>query len=232
MTSTRLPGKVLADIGGRSALALMLSRVQRARRLDAIVVATTINTTDDPIVAECDRLGVATHRGDEHDVLRRFQEAARAYDAGTIVRLTADCPMVDPAVVDEAIEEYRHGSWDYVSNALPRTYPDGVDVEVFSRAAIEEAARNAVEPATREHVTLYINGRRPELSRGDFRIGAILFDADFGHVRWTIDWPEDLERVRRLVAKLPENFTWLQALSVATREPDLLGLRPTGERRS
>jgi len=225
MTSTRLPGKVLMDIGGRSALELMVSRVKRATLVDGIVVATTTNATDDPVVSLCERLGIATFRGDEHDVLGRFAGAAKAHGAATVVRLTGDCPIADPAVVDDAIRLYASGRWDYVGNANRRTYPDGLDVEVFSRAALERADREAAHPFAREHVTPYIRGtRRDIIPDGGFARGDLIYPADFSHIRWTLDRQDDLERLRRLVSKLPDGFDWLSALSVATREPSLLGL--------
>ncbi|MBM3491852.1 MAG: hypothetical protein FJX68_15705 [Alphaproteobacteria bacterium] len=224
MTSTRLPGKVLAAIGGRPALQLMLQRLSACRRLDRIVVATTVNATDDPVVALCRQLGVASFRGSEQDVLGRLLAAAEAQGAEGIVRLTADCPIIDPAVVDEAVALFAQGDFDYVSNARLRTYPDGLDVEVLGRQALARADREARHPALREHVTPYINGRRPQWGRGEFRLGDLCFAADFSHVRWTLDRADDLARLRRLVSLLPEGFGWLQALSVATREPALLGL--------
>ncbi len=124
MTSSRLPGKVLADLCGESALQHMLSRVQRSQRIDGIVVATTTNDTDDPVVALCEKLGVAAFRGDEADVLGRFHDAAQLHDADPVVRLTADCPMIDPKILDEIIARFEEGEWDYVSNCNLRTYPD------------------------------------------------------------------------------------------------------------
>ena len=224
MTSTRLPGKVLADIAGKPALQHMLARVAKARRVDDIVVATTINASDDPIVALCDRLGVRHFRGDEQDVLGRYHAAASRAGANTVIRLTADCPMIDPQVIDEAIAAFETGSWDYVSNTVQRTYPDGLDVEVFSYDALKQSMAEATHPALREHVTLYINGKRPAYGYGRFTKQEIVFSADFSHIRWTVDTADDLERVRRLTAMLRDEYTWLEALSVATRHPELLGI--------
>ena len=148
------------------------------------------------------------------------------HGADPVIRLTADCPMIDPAVVDAAIAMYISGDFDYVSNTIKRTYPDGLDVEVVSLAALEEAAIAASHPILREHVTPYITGKRPDLPHGRFRIGHLEYKADFSHVRWTLDTSDDLERLRSLVAQLPDDYTWLQALSIATRQPELLGLVP------
>jgi spore coat polysaccharide biosynthesis protein SpsF (cytidylyltransferase family) len=224
MTSTRLPGKVLADIAGRPALQQMLERVRQSQRLDGIVVATTHNVTDDPIQELCDRMGISTFRGDEHDVLGRFLSAAEEADADAVVRLTADCPMIDSQVIDQVVTAFDPTRCDYVSNTIERTFPDGLDVEVMTLDALKEANREARDPFLREHVTPYISGKRSDLNAGNFKIMQVTFDADFAHVRWTLDTQEDLERIRELVSKLPENYGWLQALSVATREPGLLGI--------
>jgi spore coat polysaccharide biosynthesis protein SpsF (cytidylyltransferase family) len=225
MTSSRLPGKVMADIGGKPLLQQMLGRVRRAKTLDKIVVATTTNPTDDPVAELCQRMGVELHRGSELDVLDRFHDAANAAGATVVVRLTADCPMIDPELVDEVVRRFRQGDCDYATNAIERTYPDGLDVEVMSRAALNEAHEKARLPYEREHVTPYIHGiggSRAQI----FRQAHVRFVADFAHVRWTVDRPDDLDRVRELFRLLPENFAWLQALSVATKYPGLLGVTP------
>lgn len=224
MTSTRLPGKVLMDIAGKPALKAMLDRVRAARRIDAILVATTTNAEDDPVVALCQSEAVGVFRGSEADVLGRYFDAAVACDADVIVRLTADCPMIDPLVIDQAIDLYSDGRWDYVSNCNERTYPDGLDVEVFSSQALKVANVSATHPFAREHVTPYIRMTYPEFGAGDFRIAQLTFEADFSHVRWTLDLPDDLERIRNIVSQLPEEYSWLQALAVATKKPELLGV--------
>jgi len=228
MTSTRLPGKVLMDIAGKPALELMLSRVSKAKTLDRIVIATTSNATDDPVADLCRRLGVGVFRGSEVDVLERYLGAALEARATTVVRLTADCPFADPAVIDGAVDFFRGGYWDYAGNANRRTFPDGLDVEVFSATALGRAAREARHPFAREHVTPYLRGIKTEMiGDGHFRRGDYMFVADFAHVRWTLDRPDDLERLRRLASLLPEGFGWLEALSVATKFPDLLGVTST-----
>jgi len=223
MTSTRLPGKVLADVCGQPALELMLSRVVRAKRLEQIVVATTSNETDDPVAQLCRELDVEVFRGGEADVLGRYAAAADRFDADPVVRLTADCPMIEPSVIDRSIAEFFTRECDYISNGLVRTYPDGLDVEVFSRAALDRAAREAKHPFSREHVTPYIKAQASEIPEIPFDLSSLEFEANFSHVRWTLDTPEDLILIRNLVAKLPPDFTWLQALAEATRDPSLLG---------
>jgi spore coat polysaccharide biosynthesis protein SpsF (cytidylyltransferase family) len=226
MTSSRLPGKVLMDIAGQPALTRMITRLRSARRIDQIVVATTTNATDDPIVSLSAELGIQVWRGDEMDVLGRYAGAAVNFNADPVVRLTSDCPMIDPEIVDAAIKMFESGDWDYVSNGIHRTYPDGLDVEVFSRAALNTAAEEAHHPFCREHVTPYIHGGKPDIPHGEFRIGKLIFDADFAHVRWTLDNADDLDRIQRLIALLPEGYSWMEALAVATKTPDLLGPAP------
>ena len=223
MTSSRLPEKVLADICGKPSLQIMLERISMSTSVGKVVVATTINTSDDPIVNLCNKLGYKTFRGDEFDVLGRVLQAAEAESAEVVVRLTADCPMIDPDVIDEVVTAFSINNHDYLSNTIERTYPDGLDVEVMSINTLREAHKKAVAPFLREHVTPYISGKCPDLGAGDFRIDQIRFAADFSHIRWTLDTKEDLQRIRSLVSKLPEDYRWLQALSIATREPDLLG---------
>lgn len=213
MTSSRLPGKVLADIGGKPALQRMIDRVRPTRGLDEITVATTALPTDDPVAALCAQLGVRCFRGDEQDVLGRYVAAARAFSADIVVRLTADCPMHDASVIEMALAKFAEGGFDHVSNAVRRTYPDGLDVEVMSRAALERSDREALHPFLREHVTTYIRCSRPELGCGDFTLGHIINDVDLSALRWTVDRQEDLDRVRRFFAALPEGFSWHDAVA-------------------
>ena len=222
MTSSRLPGKVLSDICGKPSLQRMLERINMASSIDKVVVATTINASDNLIVELCEKLKVDIFRGDEDDVLGRFCGAAEVAEAEIVIRLTADCPMIDPDVIDEVVSAFSIYNHDYLSNTIDRTYPDGLDIEVMSIDTLREAHKKAVAPFLREHVTPYISGKCPDLGAGDFRIDQIRFAADFSHIRWTLDTKEDLQRIRSLVSKLPEDYRWLQALSIATREPDLL----------
>jgi spore coat polysaccharide biosynthesis protein SpsF (cytidylyltransferase family) len=199
MSSTRLPGKVLADVGGEPLLALLVARLMRARTLDAIVVATSDDPSDDPIAELVPSLGARLHRGDLHDVLHRFATAVAGHD-GTVVRITADCPLIDPALVDEvvALREDTPGC-RYASNIEPRTYPDGLDVEALDAALLRELDATVAEPELREHVTLTI--RRDLDAHG---AAAIVHEPDLGDLRWTVDTPEDLEFVRGVVERLGE----------------------------
>lgn len=224
MTSTRLPGKVLADIAEQPLLGYMIARVRLADRLDGVRVATTTNETDDPIARLCDDVGIPVFRGDESDVLGRYAAAAAETDADIIVRLTADCPLIDPDVIDQAVEALLEGSFDYLSNSIHLSYPDGLDVEVFTRAALDTANREARGAFHREHVTPYMRtGVYPDLPAGDFKVGEMAAPADFSHLRWTVDTADDLERVRCLAAVLPPDFGWLDAIALLTRRPELFG---------
>lgn len=227
MSSTRLPGKVMADLGGQPLLGHMLARVRCAKTLDAVWVATTANAADDPVASFCASRGVPVFRGDEVDVLGRFAGAAAAARGDVIVRLTADCPMTDPALIDEAVARRAAGRFDYLSNAGERTFPDGLDIEVFTRAALDEADRDARLPFHREHVTPYLRtGLYADIPTGRFEVGNVEAPADFSHLRWTVDTADDLERVRAIAAALPANYGWMDALALVTRRPELLDDRP------
>ncbi len=227
MTSTRLPGKVLMPMAGQPMLARMLNRVGAATGLDELMVATTTNVEDQPIADLCSELGVRTFRGDEFDVLSRFVGAADACGADAIVRLTADCPMMDPALIDQAIAGFREGGVDYLSNVIRRSFPNGLDIEIFSRQALSLADRYGVSPFHREHVTPYMRtGGGGAFETGDFRVDDFEGPADFSHLRWTVDTPADFIAVERLVARLPDTFGWLDAVALCTRDPSLLEGRP------
>ena len=156
MTSSRLPGKAMLSLAGKPALERMIERVQRAKTLDDIIVATTLNAADDVIASLTERLGVRCFRGSEHDLLGRVLGAARAANADALVRLTGDCVAIDPAIIDLAVDSYREGDADYVSTHLELTYPFGMDVEVLATELLGRVENLVDEPKDREHVTLYI----------------------------------------------------------------------------
>ena len=225
MTSTRLPGKVLMPAAGPPLLAHHLDRLSRAPGLDAVVLATTVNAADDP-VAECaESLGVAVFRGDEQDVLGRFAGAAALAGADLVVRVTADCPLIDPALVGRLIAAFRDDpSLDYLSIDSTR-YPRGLDAEILPRRLLDEAAAKAADPVEREHVTPYIY-RRPER----FRLGTALVPAEPVEPpdqRWCVDEPADYELVRRLLeALLPSNpaFGWQDCCKLLRDHPDWMDI--------
>lgn len=198
MSSTRLPGKVLADVHGEPMLALLIRRLRGARGIEQIVVATSIDPADDCVEQAARGMGCAVYRGDRDDVLGRFVGAAAAHE-GPLVRVTADCPLIDPAIVDAVIDFFRSTpECAYASNIEPRTYPDGLDVEVFSAETLERVAATAEDPYDREHVTAMI---RRDPSR--FRSASLVCETEhLGDVRWTVDQEDDLEFVREVVARL------------------------------
>jgi spore coat polysaccharide biosynthesis protein SpsF (cytidylyltransferase family) len=219
MPSTRLPGKSLADIHGQPALALLVGRLGRAETLDGIVVATSTDVEDDPVDEVARGLGCEVHRGPRDDVLTRYVEAA-AGRPGPFVRITADCPLTDPGVVDQVVRLYgRSADVVYASNIEPRSFPVGLDTEVVSRAALLRAGDEARDPDDREHVTLLIRrspGRYPRVN--------LTREPDLSHLRWTVDHPQDLEFVRRLVERLGGRRyeAGLEEILVAVRaEPSL-----------
>lgn len=223
MGSSRLPAKVMADLGGRPLIDHVLLRLAKARRIDHVWLATSDRPTDTPLADHVQALGFPVYRGDEDDVLSRYIAIARQTEAATLVRVTGDCPFIDPAVVDAVIERYAQGDVDYATNTLARSYPDGLDVEVFSAAALIEADLKAKDPFLRAHVTPYIHGRlRHRLPCGAFRTADVSAPAPFGHLRWTVDETEDLELLRRLLPLLPKNFGWMDVVAVQTRHPELL----------
>ena len=230
--STRLPGKVLLDLGGVTPLGLMVRQLRRAKCLDDIWIATSDRDADTPVAAAAHALGVRVFRGDENDVLGRYYAAAKEAGAGVVVRLTGDCPFVDPALVDAAIDLFVTAKADYAANTIERTYPDGLDVEVFSFAALERAHRECATPRLREHVTPYLKtGVYPGQPSGDFRLAHLRYAVDFSHLRWTLDTEEDLEFVREALKRLPRDFSWQDVIGLLTREPDLLSWNRQRKRR-
>ena len=216
MGSTRLPGKVLEDIAGRSMLARVCRRVGRATTVDELLVATTVAPADRAVADECERLGVACFRGSEDDVLDRYRQAAQHHGAGVIVRVTADCPLIDPGVIDTVVHSFRATRPDYASNTLRRTWPRGLDCEVMSVEALDRADHEATEPYQRAHVTPYIH-QHPER----FRLHAVTCDEDLGALRWTVDTPEDLEFIRAVYDRLAgdERLCWRDVSRVLGAEP-------------
>ncbi len=231
MGSTRLPGKALADLAGAPFLARVIERMQHAETLDALVLATTTDPTDDPLVDLAEHLGVAVYRGSVEDVLDRFTQAARQAEAALIVRITADDPFKDPQVTDHAVRLWlaQPEALDYVSNTLEPTYPEGLDIEVFTRAALERAWREARLPSEREHVTPYL-WKHPDR----FRILNFKHERDLSHLRWTVDYPEDLAFARAVYQRLyrpGEVFLMEDILRLLEAEPSLAQIN-TGIRRN
>ena len=218
MTSTRLPGKVLLEVLGKPLLAYQVERLRRCKRADAVVLATTTNKTDQALVDFCCEHGISCYRGSEEDVLSRYYEAAREHRAETIVRVTSDCPLIDPAVIDRVIEAFNWGGEDYVANILERTYPRGMDCEVFTFEALQTAHREATDKPDREHVTPFIY-RHPER----FTLGNVRYGEDCSRYRWTVDTQEDYELIRCMLEALvlqKPHFTLEDCLHLIEQNPD------------
>ena len=199
MTSSRLPGKILAEAEGKPMLELMIERLRFVPELDQIVIATTANRTDDPVEALAQRLGVGLWRGSEEDVLARVLDAAQAHNADVIVELTGDCPLIDPAIVSRVIRRYREAGVDYVSNILKATFPDGMDTQVFATKVLADVARRTSDPADHEHVSLYIY-RHPEI----YSLANVAAEGEEARtdLRLTLDEPADLELIRAVFVAL------------------------------
>lgn len=199
MGSTRLPGKILMEVLDKPLLEYQIERVKRSKLIDEIVIATTTNEIEQPIIDLCERLNILYYRGSEEDVLSRYYEAAKEYSADVVVRLTSDCPIIEPTIIDTIIEYYIDNSYkcDYVSNTLKRTYPRGYDVEVFPFDILEKVYKNAELQAEREHVTPYIY-QQPHL----FNIGYVLGDIDNSKFRLTVDTIEDFSLIEKIISAL------------------------------
>ncbi|HEX7132747.1 MAG TPA: NTP transferase domain-containing protein [Iamia sp.] len=228
--STRLPRKVLADLGGRPMLALMLARLGPLAADGAtVVVATTTAGRDDAVAGVAEGCGVKVVRGDEADVLGRFAAVLAAHPADDVVRLTADCPLIDPVLVQEVVADHRRTGADYTSNTLVRTYPDGLDVEVLRADVLRRAVDDATGADEREHVTPHVY-RRPRT----FTLAQVTGDAPLGDERWTVDDADDLDLVREAVAALPDPVTapWPDVLAALgsrpVRQPGDVVSRPAG----
>ncbi|KKU11469.1 MAG: hypothetical protein UX17_C0077G0004 [Parcubacteria group bacterium GW2011_GWC2_45_7] len=220
MSSSRLPGKTLKPILGKPMLMLELERILRSEKINKLVVATSINTEDDLIAEISQKMSVVCFRGNLNDVLDRFYKAAQPYAPEHVVRLTGDCPLIDPEVIDATIDFYLQEGCEYASNCQPPyTFPDGLDTEVFSFSALETAWKEAILPSQREHVTPFIR-KYPER----FRIGHYMNNVSLGHLRWTVDEAKDFEFVTKVYEALyPVNsaFTTGDILQLLERNPAL-----------
>jgi spore coat polysaccharide biosynthesis protein SpsF (cytidylyltransferase family) len=222
MSSTRLPGKTLADIGGEPMLALLLKRLGRAQVVERIAVATSTDAVDDPIAQMAHTLGIGVSRGSRDDVLARFVAAAGKH-RGPLVRVTGDCPLIDPRIVDALVEHFLSvPGCAYASNIEPRTFPDGLDVEVFDADALRAVAADALTREQREHVTAALRAQPQR-----FPQVALVAERDLGALRWTVDEAEVLEFVRAVVLRLGDaRYTagLEQILAAVRREPSLAAL--------
>lgn len=217
MRSTRLPGKVLLKINGVPLLEYEIKRIQQAKLIDKIVVATSVTPADDKIVNFCRRLKISFSRGSENDVLARYFECAKEYPGyQNIIRITGDCPLIDPAVIDQGIRLFMTGKFDYAGNLEKETFPDGMDMEIFKLSVLAEAASKAKLASEREHVTLYIRNRKK------FKKGDLLSPHNFAHFRLTVDNIKDLETVDFLAKNSKINDSYLTYISLLTKNPEIM----------
>lgn len=239
MASSRLPGKILLDIGGQPMLVWVVERTRRAQTVDEVVVATTTDACDEPVAALCQARGYPCYRGSAFDVLDRYYQAARQRQAEIVVRITADCPLIDPDLIDQAVKAFAglalNASKDgqpvdskltfpyvFVANRLPppwgRTYPIGLDIEVCSFAGLELAWKEATLPHQREHVMPFFY-EQPER----FHILLLNHEVNYGDLRWTVDTPQDLELLRQIASHFPgrDDFSWLEVLELIRTHPEL-----------
>jgi spore coat polysaccharide biosynthesis protein SpsF len=222
MSSSRLPGKVLKDINDKPMIAWVVERTRQAKSVDFVAVATTTDPADYAIEAWCRDSQTACYRGSMFDVLDRFYQAAKLYAADVIVRVTADCPLIDPQVIDETVATFHSHGADFAANRLPppwgRSYPIGLDTEVCSFSALDRAWKEAKEAHEREHVMPYLYDVPDR-----FKVYQLNTTPDYGALRWTVDTPEDLEFIRAIFTHLPdkEHFSWLDVLAVTHAHPEL-----------
>lgn len=222
MTSTRLPGKVLKEVCGKPVLELLVERIKKSKKIRKIIIATSINITDNPIIELADKLNIYTFRGSEQDVLRRVLDAADFYNTDVIVEITGDCPLIDHRIIDKLVGIYIENDYDYVSNILKRTYPRGLDTQVFSKTVLKQVDSLTDHPIDREHVSIYIYNH-PEI----FKLHGIEAEKPYKHpeYRWTLDTTEDFEFIRTVYEELyyqnPE-FTTLDVIKLLNKKPELL----------
>ncbi|MBI2758571.1 MAG: glycosyltransferase family protein [Chloroflexi bacterium] len=237
MTSSRLPGKILADIAGQPMLQRVFVRTSRAATVTETIFATTTDSTDDPVAEYCGFSGIPFTRGSLYDVLDRYYQTAKQAKADVVVRVTADCPVIDPELIDNVVNTLLEGEYDFVCNRLPppwtRTSPIGLDVEACTFKVLNKAWKETKELQHREHVMPYfyegveLSAVSRQLSAGvsprGFRIALLNHTTDFGDYRWTVDTPEDLEFMREVYAHFNgrDDFTWKEVLDLAHDNPEL-----------
>ena len=216
--STRLPGKVLQMISGKTMLERVLERAAKTPSLERCMIATTDKPQDDPIENFCTKNKISFYRGSEENVLDRYYQTALSVKAGTIVRITSDCPLIDPDLIEEVIQTFQSSGADYASNSLKLSFPRGLDTEVFSFKSLENAWKNAREDYEKVHVTPYIY-RHPE----KFKLHTVSSEFDYSKYRWTVDTPDDLKLVREIYSRLEhkENFDWKDVLQIMQSDPSL-----------
>ena len=219
MGSSRLPGKTLIKLNQyRTTLDFVVNQLSFSALLDKIVIATTNLEQDNIIETNAKTLGIDCFRGSSDDVLDRYYHCAKKFQINTIVRITSDCPLIDPQIVDQAIRKYQSEDYDYVTNTLSRSYPIGTDVEIFSFEILEKTWQKAILPSEREHVTLFIRNKKL-----NFKLGNLKNSKNLGRLRWTLDRVEDLNLIRKIVVKINKNPILMNdILNLFSLEPELI----------
>lgn len=228
VTSSRLPGKVLKPIMGRPMLALQIERVLQAKNIDHLIIATSTDPSDNGLEELCRKINASCYRGSLNDVLDRFYHAAKIWKPKHVVRITGDCPLIDPEVIDNVIAFYLDGDYDYASNAVEPTFPDGLDVEIFRFSILKEAWKEAALPSQREHVTPFIH-QQPDR----YRVGHYKNTEDLSHLRWTVDEPEDFDLINKIYEELypfKPNFRMVDILNLLQQKPEWLTINKQFER--
>lgn len=206
--STRLPNKVLKKINGKTLLQIHIDRIKQAKQIDTIYIATTIKKNDDVIENLAKQLGINYYRGSEEDVLDRFYQSVKVIKPEFVVRLTSDCPLIDPELIDEVVEQAKKQDLDYYANIIEEHYPDGQDIEVIKFSALEKAWKETNLKSDREHVTPYIRNNSTYKGGFLFKSNNHDLEGNYNHVRLTVDEPQDLEVIRQIIRDLGLNKDW------------------------
>ncbi len=248
MSSSRLPGKILADIAGQPMLRRVFARTSRSATVSDTIFATTTDPSDDSVAEYCDFGGIPFTRGSLYDVLDRYYQAAKYAKADIVVRITADCPVIDPDLIDDVVKTLLNDDYDFVCNRLPppwhRTYPIGLDIEACTFKVLEKAWKEAKEPQHREHampffyegvkLTAISRQLQTGVSARGFNVALLNHTTDFGDYRWTVDTPEDLEFMREVYSRFDgrDDFTWKEVLNLVHDEPELMKINADVQHKS
>ena len=228
MSSKRFPGKVLQDLIGKPMIIRQIRRIQRANSIGKVVVATTSSEDDDLLASTLLENEIEIYRGATDDVISRYVKVVRKFQANVVVRLTADCPLVMPELVDDMIEEFANNNWDYLSNTISPTYPDGLDVEVFNATSLMSLYSMDLTNLEKEHVTLGFHNRNKRFILQNYQSGI-----DYSNMRWTVDYLEDLEFIRQVYLNFQgrENlFGFQEVLNLMRENPGMKSSIPANYR--
>lgn len=223
MTSTRLPGKTMRILSGKPLLQHVVDNLKKSKNIDKLVVATTTDSEDDIIDLWCKKNSIFSYRGDREDVLSRFYECALKYKADAIVRVTSDCPLIDSIIVDSVIDLFKTTNSDYATNSLIKSFPHGLDIEIFSFDALRESFENTKKQNDREHVTQYIRSRPEKFKLTNF-LSSGDYSGVYSSIRVTIDEDEDFELVELIINKLGNDINLKDLLKLYQEDPDLFNI--------